>query len=67
MAKKPAAGNGHRTSAVGKSSKARSPVRESRVKTAKRRGPRILFPTEPSTIGNEKIYEAVMLVLSRRK
>lgn len=28
---------------------------------------KILFPTEPSTIGNEKIDRAIELVLSRKK
>jgi len=33
----------------------------------KRIGPKILFPTEPSTIGDEKIARAIDAVLARKK
>ena len=33
----------------------------------KRIGPKILFPTEPSTIGNDKIDRAIEAVLARKK
>ncbi|HYK00809.1 MAG TPA: hypothetical protein VE974_03575 [Thermoanaerobaculia bacterium] len=35
--------------------------------TRKRIGPKILFPTEPSTIGDEKIARAIDAVLARKK
>lgn len=83
MAKNSASGNGHRRSAVRDHSEVKSPASGKSEKRASKTGQfankkrssaaskgvrlDILFPTEPSTIGHEKIDRAIALVASRRK
>lgn len=83
MAKNPASGNGNRSGATRDRSRVQNPVsgmsekRDSKTDrfvdrkrdSAPLKGIRrdILFPTEPSTIGREKIDRAIELVVSRRK
>jgi hypothetical protein len=59
MAKNNSAADEHRNGAVRDHSGASGQSRK--------RGREILFPTEPSTIGNEKIDRAIERVLSRKK
>lgn len=82
MAKSQASGNGHRRGAVRDHSEVKSPASAASLRRASKTGRftdgkrssaskgvrlDILFPTEPSTIGNEKIDRALALVASRRK
>jgi hypothetical protein len=40
---------------------------QKKLTTRKRIGPKILFPTEPSTIGDDKIAAAIDAVMARKK
>lgn len=67
MGKNPASGKGH-GSAVRDRSQEQNPVNERPAKRGGKRPVRvILFPTEPSTIGNDKIDRAIDAVIARRK
>jgi hypothetical protein len=65
MAKRPSAGSGRRSSAVRDESPAQQPKRVRRFR--RRVGPPILYPTEPSTIGDEKIAAAIDAIIVRKK
>ena len=65
MSKNPASAK-KQQSGTGRSQK-KNPVNTDKAKRGKKPVREILFPTEPSTIGNEKIYEAVRLVIAERR
>ena len=68
MARNESSGNGNRSGAVRDRSPVQNPMNKNGVKRGGKKPVRkILFPTEPSTIGNDKIDRAIEAVMSRRE
>jgi hypothetical protein len=65
MGKNPASDKKQRSGA-GRSQR-KNTVKKNKPTHGKKPVREILFPTEPSTIGDEKIYEAVRLVIAERR